>query len=202
MSKLESKMPGKIIILNGTSSSGKTSIARALQDLMDEPYLDAGLDRFLWMLPKRYLDRPLWDDVLGLNVKAGETGRRLVTGMHRAIKTLSLAGINVVADHVLVERSWVVECITLFSELPAYLVGVHCPLEVLEQRERLRKNRTLGQAREQFEVVHSGLVYDVEVNTAVQNPLECAMKVKDRVEDGNLPNALKFLRDSDGWITK
>jgi chloramphenicol 3-O-phosphotransferase len=33
---------GTIIILNGTSSSGKTSIVRAPQEALDEPYLDAG----------------------------------------------------------------------------------------------------------------------------------------------------------------
>jgi len=189
-------MPGKIIILNGTSSSGKTSIARALQNLMDEPYLDAGLDRFLWMLPKRYLNRPLWDEVLGLNVKAGEMGHLLVSGMHRAIQTLSLAGVNVVADHVLVEHAWVLECVALFSELPAYMVGVHCPLEVLEERERVRNDRTLGQAREQFEFVHLGLVYDVEVNTAEQSPEECALVIRNRIVDGTFPSALRFLKDN------
>ena len=50
---------GTILLLNGTSSSGKTSLVKALQTLLPEPFLDAGLDRFLWMLPKRYLDRPL-----------------------------------------------------------------------------------------------------------------------------------------------
>ena len=101
---------GKIIILNGTSSSGKTSIVEALQTALDEPYLDAGLDRFLWMLPKRYLERPLWDDVLGMASQAGKIGHQLVAGMHRSILALSKSGINVVADHVLVEPRWLDEC--------------------------------------------------------------------------------------------
>ena len=54
---------GTIIILNGTSSSGKTSIVKALQEVLDEPYLDAGIDKFLFMLPKRYLNEPLWHQV-------------------------------------------------------------------------------------------------------------------------------------------
>jgi chloramphenicol 3-O-phosphotransferase len=62
---------GTIIILNGTSSSGKTSIVKALQNVLDEPYREAGIDKFIWMLPHRYIDRPLWDEVLGLAVKAG-----------------------------------------------------------------------------------------------------------------------------------
>jgi chloramphenicol 3-O-phosphotransferase len=53
------KMPGTIILLNGTSSSGKTTLLKTLQAALPEPFLDSGLDRFLWMLPKRYLEPPL-----------------------------------------------------------------------------------------------------------------------------------------------
>ncbi len=142
-------------MLNGASSSGKTTILRALQNMLSEPYLDAGIDKFIWMLPGRYLDRPLWDDVLGLAVQPGETGRILFSGMHQAIAALARAGNNLLADHVLVEPAWVSECGRLFCDLPAYLVGIRCPLEVLEERERTRKDRTLGQARDQYPVVHA-----------------------------------------------
>ncbi len=87
-----SEKTGTIVILNGTSSSGKSSIVRALQGIFEEPYLEAGLDKFLWMLPKRYLNRPLWDEVLGLADRAGPVGHRLVSGMHQAIAALSRAG--------------------------------------------------------------------------------------------------------------
>ena len=36
-----------VIFLNGPSSSGKSSIARALQRLLAEPYLHVGVDYFL-----------------------------------------------------------------------------------------------------------------------------------------------------------
>jgi len=68
-------MTGRIIFINGTSSSGKTSIVRALQGLLEEPYLDMGLDKFIFMLPKRYLNRPLWDEVLGKAFEAGPAGQ-------------------------------------------------------------------------------------------------------------------------------
>jgi len=183
---------GKIIILNGTSSSGKTSIVKALQTALDEPYLDAGLDRFLWMLPARYLERPLWDDVLGMASQAGNIGHQLVAGMHRSILALSRSGINVVADHVLVDPRWLDECIDLFEGLPAYLVGIHCPLEVLEQREASRKDRTLGQAREQFGLVHKHGLYDIEVDTSISKPEECAQQIMQRMKDP--PIALRGLR--------
>jgi chloramphenicol 3-O phosphotransferase len=185
---------GKIVILNGTSSSGKTSIVKALQEILDEPYLDAGIDKFIWMLPERYLDRPLWDEVLGLATQAGDVGHRLMSGMHQAIAALSRGGNNVVADHVLVEPQWLQECVTLFSDLPAFLVAVRCPLEVLEQREQMRKNRTWGQARAQFGLVHAHGMYDLEVDTSVYSAEECAAQIKARLEDDTPPNALKHLR--------
>ncbi len=177
-------MAGNIIILNGASSSGKTSIVKAFQALMEAPYIDAGLDRFLWMLPARYLERPLWDDVLGLAERAGDMGHQLVTGMHQSIAALSRSGLNVVADHVLVEEAWLRECAVLFADLPAWLVGVRCPLEVLEQREKLRRDRTLGQARLQHDPVHRHGIYDLEVDTSIQSPEECAREIKKRIENG------------------
>jgi chloramphenicol 3-O phosphotransferase len=183
---------GRIILINGTSSSGKTSIIRALQERLEEPYLEAGIDKFVWMLPDRYLDRPLWDDVLGLADKAGAAGNALAHGMHRAIAALSLAGCNVIADHVLVELAWVIECIELFADLPAYLIGVQCPLEVLEQRERTRKNRTLGQAKLQYPIIHKYVVYDLEVDTSLMDPEACAQAILSRMQTP--PEAFKRLK--------
>jgi chloramphenicol 3-O phosphotransferase len=175
-------MTGNIIFLNGASSSGKTSILKTLQDVLPEPYLDMGIDRFIWMMPKRYLNRPLWDDVLGKAVHAGTSGRVLFSGMHHAIAAAAGAGNNIVADHVLVEKDWVNECARLFTDMPAYLIGIQCPLEVLEQRERERKDRTLGQARAQFDVIHKYTVYDLEVDTSLLNPGGCALQIIERLQ--------------------
>ncbi len=185
---------GTIVILNGTSSCGKTSIIHALQTLLDEPYLEAGIDKFIWMLPDRYLDYPLWNKVLGLAVQAGPVGHSLIAGMHQAIAALSRAGNNVVADHVLVEPQWLQECANLFCDLPAFLVGIHCPLPILEQRERERKTRTLGQAKAQFGLVHAHCIYDLEVDTSVYSPEECALQIKTRLQDGAPPHAFKMLK--------
>lgn len=189
---------GKIILINGASSSGKTSLLRALQDQLVEPYLEAGIDKFIFMLPERYLERPLWDDVLGKAVRAGETGHRLVHGMHRAVAALSDAGLNVLVDHVLVERAWAQDCALWFAERCAVMVGVRCPLEVLEARERARKNRTLGQARDQFEVVHVHAQYDLEVDTGKHSAAECARQVAAWMASGELPRALQRMRQAFG----
>lgn len=186
---------GKVIILNGASSSGKTSILTKLQTLLDEPYLNAGIDKFIWMLPKRYLDQPLWDDVLGLATEAGETGNRLFSSMHKVIYLLSQQGMNVIADHVMVERLWVEECARLFAPLPAYFIGIHCPLEVLIQREIDRKDRTLGQAAAQYPLLHRNAIYDLEVDTSKLNVEECVLLIKHHIEHGEPPYAFKQLKE-------
>ncbi len=187
--------PGKIILLNGASSAGKTSLIKILQDQLAEPYLDAGLDRFLWMLPRRYLDRPGWDDVLGLMDHAGPVGKPFISGLHHSIAALSLAGNNVLADHVLVEPAWVRECARLFAELPALFVGLRCPLEVLEQRESQRGDRTLGQARTQFPLVHAHGLYDLEIDTSLASPAECAAQIIQHLHSGPPPTAFRRLAE-------
>jgi chloramphenicol 3-O phosphotransferase len=184
---------GKILILNGASSAGKSSLIAALQKSLDEPYLEAGMDKFIFMLPGRYLNRPLWDDVLGLATESGEYGHRLFCGMHRAMASLSRSGLNVIADHVLVEPIWVEDCARVLGALPAYLIGVRCSLEVLVAREAARKDRTLGQAAAQHDLVHRHGLYDLEVDTSLHTTEYCAAQIRRFMESGVEPSALKAL---------
>lgn len=186
--------PGNIILINGTSSSGKTSILRSLQEILPEPYLEAGIDKFIWMLPERYLERPLWDDVLGLAVNAGLTGQTLFSGMHQAVAALARTGNHVIMDHVLVEPAWIMECLDLFIGIPTWLVGIQCPLETLVAREASRRNRTPGQAAAQFPLVHRGMIYDIEVDTSILTPAACAARIKQRIEATTPPAAFNQMR--------
>lgn len=48
------------------------------------------------------------------------------------------------------------------------------PLDVLEERETARGNRIAGEARFQFDLIHSGIEHNVSVDTARQSPEEWA----------------------------
>ena len=186
--------PGTIIFLNGTTSAGKTSTIHMLQNILVEPYLEVGIDKFLWMLPRRYFHQPLWDDVLGKANQTGEMGHKLIHAMHHTILTLSNQGIKVLADHVLIDPLWLEECVCLFHDKPAYLIGIKCPLDVLEQREEARKNeRTPGAAAKQFDIIHAHGVYDFEVDTSKQNIEDTAMLIKNFLDTGQPPRALQQL---------
>lgn len=185
-----------IIFLNGTSSSGKSTLIKGLQAAIDEPFLEMGLDKFIWMLPKRYLNQPLWDQVLGQADTAGAFGHQLVYAMHRAIYGAALAGMNILSDHVLVESTWVRDCAQVFCDLNAYLIGMRCDLAILEQRERDRSDRTLGQARKQYEKVHAHGIYDFEVDTGKYRPEETVQQLIGYLRSNPTPCALKALNQT------
>jgi chloramphenicol 3-O phosphotransferase len=81
-----------------------------------------------------------------------------------------------------------------FRRAAAYLIGIGCPLEVLEEREKARKNRTLGQAKAQFEIIHKFAVYDLEVDTSTLSAEECAERIQVRLRSS--PEAFKRLKQS------
>ena len=78
---------------------------------------------------------------------------------------------------MLLDADWLPECRRLWSPFETLFVGVHCPLDVVLERERLRKHRTIGQAEAQFAVVHRAGGYDVEVDTSVESPTEAASRI-------------------------
>ena len=185
---------GKIILLNGASSAGKTSIVRALQPLLNEAYLEAGIDKFLFMLPTHYLTQAhLWHDLIGyekttngeLLPKVGTHGHRLMRGMHRAIAALAQTGNNVLADHVLLDKLWLEDCLRVFEGFNLLFVGIMCPLEVLGAREKGRGDRTLGQARGQAGIIHQNCIYDLQIDTSKLTASACAEQIKSRLVQGN-----------------
>lgn len=174
-----------IIFLNGTSSSGKSSIAQELLPILDETYFHLPVDRFHAMRAKReYADEAeLRADLL-----------RTWSGFHRAVAGMAAGGNNVVVDHLFSERWRLDDCLALFPPKDVVLVGVHCPLPELERRELARGDRRPGMAARQFAQVHAHGVYDIEVDTSLASPLECAEQIKKFLPARPTPTAFEQLR--------
>ena len=98
-------------------------------------------------------------------------------GMRRAIAELARQGNNLIIDEVMLagERA---DYSQLMSGFAFFVVGVFAPLDVLEERERRRGNRMIGLARWQYDRVHAGATYDLQVDTSKLNPMECASRIK------------------------
>lgn len=166
-----------IIVINGTSSSGKTSLLKAIQNESEDLFLEYGIDKFIFMLPKRYLNTQLWNDVLGRADSAGETGHKLVECMHMSAQKINSSGMNVIVDHVLVEERWRKHLADTLDKKNTYLIKMYCPLEVLEEREKARKDRTLGQARKQYNLVHMNIEYDMEIDSSKMTAEDAAKQI-------------------------
>lgn len=153
---------GKIILITGTSSSGKSTLAKGLQQSLAEPFLHLQLDSFIEMLP-------CTDD--------WDLFQKMVRGLNRSVAAMSEEGNNLIVDHVLINNEWLRQCVTLLRDRYVLFVGLHCPLDELERRERERDPRRQGFARQQFENIHQGKLYDLELDTSVLSPEECVGRV-------------------------
>ena len=181
---LRADRPGKVIFLNGASSSGKTTLAKELQSAVQRPYLHVSLDAFLHRLPAMFLK----DAAFARDLP------RLLAGFYASSAAIARAGNDVVVDTVLQEPSWVGPCVIAFDGLEVVFVAVRCSLEALEDRERTRGDRQGGMARYQHDRVHSHGIYDVEVDTSEMRLDECVSRILEYVRSGTRPSAFARLR--------
>lgn len=171
-----------IIYLNGASSSGKTTLAHALQHGLDEPYFHLSIDVFAAMVFQRTNAGPAFsDDVVG---------PKLNWGFVHCVASLAAVGNNVIVDDVLCESlrldgkrdaflgpDLLQQRVQLLAPYGVLYVGVHCALPELQQRERARGDRYIGLAEFQYERVHRYSTYDVAVDTSLHTPEACAQQI-------------------------
>lgn len=173
-------MAGRVIVLNGTSSSGKSSLGRALQNVLPGTWLLFGIDTLIAALPWR-----LYGTDEGHAIHEDGTidvGPVFATEQARwrgAIAALVRSGSNVILDEVLLRGGEEqAEWRTALDGLDVTWVKVHCDVDVAEARERARGDRALNMARAQSLVVHEGVVYDVEVDTTSTAPDALAAQIQ------------------------
>jgi chloramphenicol 3-O phosphotransferase len=196
--------PGRIVILNGTPRSGKSSIAAVIQDTFEGVWMNLGVDRFMRMTPDRY--QP------GIGLRPG--GERpdleplvavLYRAMYEAIAAHGRLGINVVVDvghhdAYSVPLGILPACARCLIGLPVLFVGVRCPIEAIMQRRRVTwgaGNADDGTVPEPVrlwqQAVHEPGIYDLEVDTSALSPEACAAVIRRRLDDGPPPSAFQRL---------
>jgi chloramphenicol 3-O phosphotransferase len=194
--------PGQIIVLNGAPRSGKSSIAAAIQAMFDGPWMNLGVDVYVrHVTPARY--RP------GIGLRPGGERQDIepfvplfYNALYESIAAHSRLGLNVVADvghhdAYATPRNILPDCACRLRGLPALLVGIRCPIEVIMERRSTPQAGREGQYvtssaddpvpqvvhRWQTEVHRPG-IYDIEVDTSSMNPAECASLIRRRLEQG------------------
>ena len=151
--------------------------------------------RSSFMRPKVVLQPQLLQGMAEiLRLVAGPLAHQFERGVHRAVAGLALAGNNLIVEDVLLYHEWLLDYLALLRGITVLFVGVRVPLSVLEARERERGDRTVGQARGHHETVHAHGLYDLELDTALSSPADCADRIKQRLEEGPAPSAFDHLR--------
>jgi len=173
----------EVIVLNGVSSSGKTTIARSLQAVLVTPWLLLGVDDLIRAMPNEGLED-------GTLLHIGDTGqvdvgpgwRELEASWYLGVAAMVANGTGVIVDEVFLGGRRSQEQIEVaFSDLGVLWVGVKCDREVARAREILRPDRVTGMALAQEAVVHEGVMYDVVVDTSHASPESCAATILSRM---------------------
>lgn len=172
-----------IIILNGGSSSGKTSIAKSLQDLLPSTWLRFSIDDLIDAMP-----RSMFETNTGIvfhsdgTVNPGAEFRNLEAAWMQGIAAMVRAGARVIVDDVFVSgvdarKRWQVA----LEGLSVLWVGVRCDPNVAAMRENERGDRIPGMAASQALKVHIDMDYDIEVDTTEASTGDCAKIVAKRI---------------------
>ncbi len=158
---------GRIIFLNGVTSSGKTSIVEALQERDDIFFYVVANDLFQEMVGEKYLRENYWKYL-----------SEVIIMMYHTAKLYSDMGKNVLIDGILVERDEIsphyLRLMEILKNNPLDLVEVYCPLEICRKRNIIRGDRYESQSDEQYELMSKNIKYSLNVDTSLYSPAECA----------------------------
>ena len=168
---------GKIIVLNGVSSSGKTTIAKELANILPD-YFHIAIDDYDYLI-EQLEDRengkliPVETDIL----------------FHRQLRIFSDFGVNLIVDTVIATEMVLEDFQKTFVGYPVIFVAVHCPIEILHRREKERRDRKIDQAAHQIDFVHQNIQYDLEIDTHQRSLEFNTKKIYDFIQ--SLPSNLE-----------
>jgi len=172
-------MAPQVIVLNGGSSSGKTTIARHLQAVLPQPWLAFSIDDLVDALPPSMLTADA-GILLGSDgsVSVGADFRTLEAAWMTGIAATARVGANVIVDDVFLSGSasqqhWE----QALGDLDVLWVGVRCDAAVAAHREHQRGDRAAGMAAQQADIVHKDVRYDLDVDTTGTDPADCARTI-------------------------
>ncbi|WP_019639824.1 chloramphenicol phosphotransferase CPT family protein [Paenibacillus fonticola] len=171
---------GIIVLMNGTSSSGKTSISMEMINQKEVFFHHLSIDDFFHNF-NEFIDNK-FPDIKPTREVDDQVVAQIIfdpinSMYYSTIKLFSEMGLNVIVDTVIDNDKRFNECLDIFFDHPTLFVGVICSKEELIRREQIRGDRRIGLASSQFEKVYSFNEYDLEVNTEELNPTECAEKI-------------------------
>ncbi len=188
--------PGTVIILNGPSAAGKSSLQKSIQRLAPVPYLNVGIDNFFNdLFPDEHgklgckAQADFTQDLRWVTIQnnlvylhVGQQGKKIVDGMNQAIAAYTRTGNNVVVDYIMYEKDWLDDLLYQLQGCPVYLIGVHVPLATIQAREFARSTSPVGHAGSHYHTVHIGNVYDMQLDYENMSADDGAMKILEFIQ--------------------
>lgn len=145
-----------MIVLNGASSSGKSSPAQRLQETLEIPFLLLSGDQ---LIEARCL--PGRRDTEGAFAWLGQMQPRFFDGFHRRVPVMAAAGNDVIVKHVVEFARWRAQLDDLLGDFDVFWVVVHCDLDEIDRNEAARG----GRAHVEQHHIHDHGPYDLHVDT-------------------------------------
>jgi chloramphenicol 3-O phosphotransferase len=191
----------KIIFLNGCGSSGKTFIAKAIQHASPDLWLSFGVDTFIDMIPfgkqESYLKFISGQNENGptMHVKSGPESAKLFSVMPKFAEMLAVQENNLIIDEVLFDEDTLKTYVQHLKDHTVYYIGVFCDLKVMQEREVLRRDRSIGLSNDQIDRVHQGALnsYDFKVDTTAISPSRAARLILKFMDTNPVPKAFRSL---------
>jgi len=170
-------------VLNGGSSSGKTTLARSLQEVLSGYWLRLGVDTLIDAAPPRLLS-------VGEGLQLGPDGSvtpgpafaEMEGKWMSGIAAMAAAGAQLIIEDNFVsgpsaQQRWR----AALGAVPSAWIGVRSPAAVAAERERARPERATGMAAKQAELVHLGIEYDLEVDTSLASAAQLATHIREQL---------------------
>jgi chloramphenicol 3-O phosphotransferase len=150
---------GKIIFINGASSAGKSTLARALQARLEEPFWHYSIDH-LWAADVLPVERIRTGEFEWASMRPA-----FFEGFHRSLAAFAGTGNNLIVEHIVETEVWLDRLLDLLAPFDVFFIGLYCPLPELLRREALRNDKRRTEAAADYEVVHKYCQYDLELTT-------------------------------------
>lgn len=170
-------MEKTVILLNGPSSSGKSTMSAALQRIAEKRgygKTDAvSIDDFV-RVPQT--DRIYEDDVWEISAE-----------LNGAVFRTLMSSDTVTVDHVMTSPRIYEGFMDAVKGCRVFRVLVRCDSDELERRENARGDRRKGTAADSMEFLYPADGYDLTVDTTFRTPQECAAEILDALEYSGCP---------------
>lgn len=149
----------KIIFIHGASSSGKSTLARAVRAEINQLFWRVSIDhmRDSGMPMERFRRGDFrWKDQRSA----------FFEGFHRSLVAYASSGNNLLLEHILEDPEWVSDLALGFQPFDVFFVGLHCDLDELVRWETARGDRKPGSAADDFHRIHKGQRYDLQLDAS------------------------------------